>query len=347
MLFYLREQAEIIQSGYLQRLKAAPGRSSVAELNRNPAQLCLESRDYFKMLHGFESVFGARSLALRCYQPASWQDGSIIWDLLDFLGCRPSEGFSVSRHKQNTSLDLESAQLLNVFDSYTVDSAGRKALVEDLLWLAERYPGGEKCFLGEAAVRHIRAYYHDSNVALARRYGIEFDYAPCWIKGSRDGGGTQAAPAFVDELARFSAYPLWHGEELSGPQLESLLGRSSGWSRFENWGVWSVGEESRIEFRLPRSRFSGLEEDFVVEFRGRYFSTVESTQVWLADELLREVDLRHASIRIPLAAVDEDRVARLTLRHLAPVSPADLGTGDDVRALSFGLHSLSYSLAFR
>lgn len=339
VLFYLREQAEILQSGYLQRLKSEAQPLSIAHLNADHSLLVPDSRDYFRLLRKFESVFGREGLALRLYQPDTWRDGSIVWDLLEFLGCAPDDQIAPSVQRQNISLDVQSARILNVYDSYAGDSAHRAALVEDLLWLAQRHPGGSKYFLAADAVQAIRDHYRVSNAALAQRYGIGFACRDC---AAHPPGGRVS---YLDELARLARYPRWKGERLEGPGLAALLQHQPGWSRVESWGAWSLGDASHVEFRLPLSRFTGFEDALVLRFRGRYFADNTSTRVLANDILIGEFDLREGVVNIPFRLLDDDRVVHLQLLHQAPVSPAALGMNDDGRRLAYGLQGIGFDFA--
>ena len=343
VLFYLREQAEIFQSGYLQKLKTARTTLSIAHINAGRAIDDPANRDYFLMLEKFRSIFGKDAVNVRLYQPEIWRDGSIVWDFLDAIGCPPDSSFTPSKSKQNISLDLQSARILNVFDSYGENAGGREALVEDLLWLSQKYPGGGRYFLDEQAVQRIREHYRQSNAALAERYGVEFVYANCCA--GADDSGSGSAVSYTMELATLARYHRWKGEQLEGPELATLLRYSTGWSQFEPWGVWSLGDRSRIEFRLPLPRFTGWEDALVLNFRGCYFGDNTSTQILINGCFLEDADLCEHALRIPLGLLDENRVVLLELRHQAAVSPSYLGTGSDTRALAYGLQSLGYRLA--
>lgn len=347
LLFYLREQAQIIQSGYLQTLKSERNPVSMAHIKRDYSLLEPQERDYFRLLQRFEDVFPEAEIALRPYQPGAWQDGSIIWDFLKFLGCPPGEEFTPAKNRQNPSLDFQSAEILNVFDTYTEDAGHRAALVEDLLWLNQRYPTGSKYFLDPGAVQHIRTFFARSNTALAERYGLEFDYAPCAAAPSPGPGadGTRQEPSYIQELARLAGYPRWAGDQLDGEQLASVLRHNTGWARPETWGTWSLGDASGITFRLPLLRYSGFENSLVLDFRGRYFAQNLSTGIWLNGQFLENTDLRQASLKIPFALLEEDRLVQLELRHAAPVSPAALSGDSDTRCLAYGLERMSYRLS--
>jgi hypothetical protein len=342
VLFYLREQAEILQSGYLQQLKSKKHPLSVAHLNFDQSLFGLASRDYSRMLQKFESVFGREAIAVRLYQPGEWRDGSILWDFLEFLGCPPDSQFNPAKQRQNISLDVQAARVLNVFDSYGDNAAGREALVEDLLWLIQKYPGGSSYFLDETAVQQIRSFYRDSNAALAERYGVEFNYRDCDAGSQGVGNG---GVSYVSELANLARYPRWKGEPLAGSELTTVLQHRAGWSRFETWGVWSLDDVSQIEFRLPLARFTGLEDSITLTFRGRYFADNTSTRIQVNGHYLEDADLREASVRIPIRLLDENRVVHLELRHHAAISPAALALNSDKRRLAYGLHGLSYQFA--
>ncbi|MCB1699676.1 MAG: hypothetical protein H6985_17725 [Pseudomonadales bacterium] len=347
LLFYLREQAQIIQSGYLQGLKSAGSPISMAQLNGDHALLCSVNRDYMRMLQKFETVFTREAIAIRRYEPLEWPAGSIVWDLLAFLGCPPDDEITPSEQRQNTSLDMQAAAILNVFDSYGANPTARAELVEDLLWLIQKYPGGSKYFLDDSALRAIRDFYRASNAALAERYGVEFDYADCVATptGRLEAAGTGAGVSYVQELAGLVRYSRWKGEAMDGPALAALLRHQRGWSRFEAWGVWSLGDISTITFRLPLSRFTGFEDVIILDFRGRYFGGNTSTEIWAGDEFIEDSDLRNAGVNIPLRLLDADRLVHLQLRHHAAVSPAELAIDKDRRRLAYGLQGLSYRLS--
>jgi hypothetical protein len=207
----------------------------------------------------------------------------------------------------------------------------------------QKYPGGGRYFLDEQAVQRIREHYRQSNAALAERYGVEFVYASCCADA--DDAGTGGGVSYTKELAALARYHRWKGERLDGPELATLLQYSPGWSQFEPWGVWSVGDRSRIEFRLPLPRFTGWEDTLVLNFRGCYFCDNTSTQILINGCFLEHANLSEHALRIPLGLLDENRVVRVELRHHAAVSPFNRGTGSDRRALAYGLQSLGYHLA--
>ena len=343
VLFYLREQAEIIQSGYLQGLKATPNPVSISHLNGNHALLFTANRDYSRLLEKFQSVFGREAIAARLYQPEKWRNGSIVWDLLEFMACPPDNQFTPAAHKQNISLDVQSAFMLNVFDSWGENGGSREALVEDLLWLIRKYPGGTKYFLDEAAVQHIRDHYRSSNAVLAARHGVEFNYRECSV--GPQGISNDENVSYIAELAKLARYPRWKGEQLEGLGLAMLLEHSMGWSQFESWGVWSEGEISHIAFRLPLARFSGFEDSFTMNFRGRYLSSNKSTQIWINGNFIDTTNLSEAAVKIPLRLLDENRVAHLELRHQTAKSDVAPGAGSGGGWLVYGLQSLNYLLA--
>jgi hypothetical protein len=342
VLFYLREQAEVIQSGYLQQLKSQKHDVSIAHLNSDYSLLALHSRNYFHMLQKFESVFGRQSIALRPYQPAAWRDGSILWDLLDFLQCEPDRDFVPAGQQQNISLDAQAAEILNIFDVYGSHGAGRTALVEDLLWLIEKYPGGSRYVLDQHAVAHIRDAYSDSNARLAQRYGLEFAYRDCVTQAVPE--SSDGRVSYARELAKLARYSRWAGEPLEGRALDPLVKSGAGWSRVESWGVWSRGDVSSLQFRVPLSRISGMENSLNLHFDGRYFAGNTATEVRVNGELLGNFDLRDTTVKVALQQLDENRVLSLDLHHGAAASPAELELGEDTRRLAFGLQGIRYKL---
>jgi len=62
-----------------------------------------------------------------------------------------------SEQRQNISLGVQAGGILNIFNSSGENPACREALVEDLLWLTQRGPGGnqpwQQALVGDLTMR--------------------------------------------------------------------------------------------------------------------------------------------------------------------------------------------------
>jgi hypothetical protein len=134
-----------------------------------------------------------------------------------------------------------------------------------------------------------------------------------------------------------------------GADIHSRLDFSDGWYRREDWGVWSKGTLSRIRFRVWRKFIKPTCIGVRVVIRGRYFGDNVSTTVEIngqiyADEVL---DGKHPGLELPIDLLLPYETVDITLRHHAPMSPAQLDGREDSRDIAFGLTKLGYVFVWR
>lgn len=114
---YLREQAEVIQSGYFQIVKTGRELCSLSEFHENAVRFSPPARDYAKMLNRFAKVFGERSINVRIFDRAHLKQSNVVVDMLDMLGLEPDTNFSLRPGEDNPSLDMASTSILNLLDA--------------------------------------------------------------------------------------------------------------------------------------------------------------------------------------------------------------------------------------
>jgi peptidoglycan/LPS O-acetylase OafA/YrhL len=135
------------------------------------------------------------------------------------------------------------------------------------------------------------------------------------------------------------------GEEITQPKLfERAAG--SGWSDRENWGIWSVGDDSYLTVRVgdtagrqPRLSIKGsfFLTDRHAALTARLFANdieIARFSPTLSDN---HVDMELA---VPAAALSRDGTLRIRLQVDSPASPKSVGQSGDERILGFGLTSL-------
>ncbi|MHA7776901.1 hypothetical protein [Roseibium sp. M-1] len=121
----------------------------------------------------------------------------------------------------------------------------------------------------------------------------------------------------------------------------------SGWGEIERWGVWMVGPQSLLEFRIPENS----DGECSLRLRGEWFLKGQRTEGRVSVRL-GEGPIRTFEGRLPdnlfnwLLAIDPHEVneRRLVLEINAenPQSMQELGLGDDTRRLSIGLTDLVF-----
>lgn len=340
-LFYLRDQAEVIQSGYLQKLKSRRQKTFLTHFKKDNRLLSPRVRNYLEIIGRFDAVFGAEAISIRVFDRNRFPEGNVVYDVIAALGLGPESRFPVSAHVQNNSLDVASAQLLNVFDSVCDDAEARTLLVDELLQCIQAHGGSGSQFLDEPALQFISGHYASSNKLLMERYAIE----PC---GSRLFAPSITANTRIDEpallvnLSKQLSSPLWSGQVLEGLALDLITTSASGWGNSLPAGVWSLGSLSEISFRLPARMGYVRLQPLRLFFNGVYFGENNSTEVWCQDKFLGRIDLSNGHCDIPIEYVENHRQVDLELHHDFPQSPASLGKNDDSRLLAYRLVSLGY-----
>ena len=343
-LFYLREQSQIFQSGYLQKLKRRKQVEAMATFRHDRALLTPISRDYQAMLERFASVFTRAEFHTRIYNRRSLTGGNIVLDFLDFLDLTPDKKFVLARGLQNISLDVQAAEILNVYDSVSDDAEGREVLVEDLLLLIGQHGAGKKWFLDDGATRYIKEHYAASNRWLSTHYGVDLTTStpanPADL-AAQAADASEPGVKYLTELAELARFSRWNGDRLAGPSLTDLLQHNPGWSGAAGRGAWSLGDTSWICFRLPKSRSTGADKPFSVNIQGRYFGDNVTTGLRINGIPMGEWDLRDSVLELPPGLPDRDRIIELELTHTAPTSPAALDMGADERQIAYCLEAIS------
>ena len=127
-------------------------------------------------------------------------------------------------------------------------------------------------------------------------------------------------------------------ERVRPKQFNSDILLADGWSRPEIWGVWSTGSQSTISLRVAAKVLAG--NGLEIKLRGKYFDGVEPTGVIINGRDFGQHVLKNKSFKVAREVLDGDML-RLRLVHHNPVSPQQLGRGEDARKLKYGLTEIS------
>ena len=345
---YLREQSEIIQSGYFQAAKQRPQKRVIEDYLQSEKLLTPKHINYAHTLGKFAAAFGQQNLQIRVYERDQLVGGDVVVDFLDILGIAVDENFVKSPVNQNISLDPGSIYLLNIIDSYFDDPEGREKLVDSLLNDIECNGARGKYFLEKKQFDFIKHHYQAGNESVARDYlgresGSLFSFKkPTYAVDQAD--YIDYCSAKIGNLHQLIDFRPWDGTELAGLELQRLASPAAGWAVAESWGIWSDRDESLIRFRLMRSRTNPFANWLNVDIKGNYFHDNVQTTVTVPGIAPCELSLQDCRLQVPLAALDIHSTVEIRLKHHNPVSPSSLGVGDDVRKLAFALKSLHFTV---
>ena len=142
--------------------------------------------------------------------------------------------------------------------------------------------------------------------------------------------GTRPVP--FEELA-----PPFERWTASAPDVPAEIARLTGFYGAEPWGRWTQGKVSRIE--LGRA----LPTHFVLELRTRFAlaPNVGRTAVVSVGGIERSFAIRNEPTTVAFSFELEKPARVIEIRVPNPVSPRELGMGEDRRSLGVGIESIA------
>ena len=358
VVVYLREQAEIIQSGHLQQVKR--NRNTVriraleqprTPLERAKAYIALNNpnRNYYRLLRRWQRCAPGSTFAVRIFDRRLLVGGDVVTDFLGALNVRRDAGFIPARPNYNESLDVEGALLIESLQQRPEYRADMVTLVDLTQSVINLEGQSTKHFLSESAVVSIRRHFRRSNLRLARHF-MGCDTSPfkepdnCWRSESLAAIEARAAQLSrkVDALRQIPTLVA----EAAGGDIAAMVDLRQGWCGARPWGVWSSGDESRIRFRIYRHSLLQEIGSLRLLVEGRYYGGNRQTQVQINGVDFGDQALTPGGceLEIPVAALHANEVVEIVLRHHQPISPSVLEGGRDIRALAFGLERVGYVL---
>jgi hypothetical protein len=344
ILAYLREQTEVIQSGYFQAVKQRPQKRLISDFESNDHLINLPHIDYQTIFGRYGSVFGKDSIKARIYRRELLKDKNIVLDFLDFIRVTDYTDFILAKTEQNISLDLGSVQVMNIIDSLSIDANKREQLISILLCEIVANGPDQKYFLSEARKAGIRQLYQKSNKGVIDAYVDNYDGENFPVQ-SIEPPNTPSLDLAAKKMAvlnTFSRFTSWDGECISGTDIAQLTPLDGGWSRPEEWGVWSSGEASIIRFRISPNKVSPHYKQLKLSIKGFYFSDNNNTIVTIKGLEKNTLSLVDNELTIPLTSFDSYGCIEIYLEHQNPCSPKELGQGDDSRKIAFAMKELKF-----
>ena len=139
----------------------------------------------------------------------------------------------------------------------------------------------------------------------------------------------------VKKKAVLQANTLYLANSQSSNEVARAFGE--GWSNFENWGVWSEGNVSRLTFTFsePVTKIELLIQPFVAESREEANITIEVNG--------RRFDEKLSSRSLLRYSFDATRNVDIIFKHKNIKSPLELNINDDNRKINIGLVSFVVS----
>ena len=346
LLVYLREQADITQTGYLQEIKTDGSSITIQDFQRVVLSVrgirarmhCYSrSRNYARMLQRWMRVIRRGRVIVREFQREKLLRGSVVDDFFSSLGLSPDHQFCRVEHFSNPSLDVESAILLNKFDNNSSGALCRRALSFSLQSLVNSEGSGTRYFLSPERVSAIRRYYKRSNDAIAKIIGAEltplFQTPPDCATTETFSSLSAPVEMRASKLAALTVIPMLFATRKphQRPSQGILI---NGWGPIDE-GTWSLGETSLLRFRLPFWMSTRPRGEIAVFLKGHYTKNNSRTRVKVNDMDFGWQNLSSFSreIRLPATCLGDNQTLEVELRHELQEPPPSPLPGMELSAL--------------
>ena len=169
VVFYLREQAEFLQSGLITRaMNRRFPELALLDIPLDSPFLTPTPKRYDVVVDRFERAFGAGSVKLRIYDRPLLDDGDAARDFVKTVGL-PIANVAPGAYSVNTSVCYEVACAVQTLDGLARTTEEEQAL-RRLARNHGRHVRGARFYLGRAHVDRIRSHFRQGNAAVARRF---------------------------------------------------------------------------------------------------------------------------------------------------------------------------------
>jgi len=359
LLIYLREQADIVQTGYLQEIKTDRSTVDIADFR---GLICKRSRlralrycyspmrNYARLLRRWMSIIPKGQVIAREYQRELLTGNNVVDDFLTVLDLSPDDEFIRIEINTNISLDVESAIIVNRIDRSNRLDSPRKACIFSLLSIIHSDGFANRYFLSPRRVAYIRWYYRRSNRAIEKVIGSRlprlFSQVPsCACTYTRE---SILADVNLREqrLAELQSVPMLFGTQFphEAPDPKILV---SGWQEVQAWGAWSDGNVSEIRFRVPFWMIGHEKAKVNIFIKGRYSGGDTRSLLTVNGIEFGWLDLRRfvRSISLPVSALQPNQAVVIQIRHARGGTPdLDQQTSEMSRA-TFGIEKFGIQLS--
>lgn len=340
IILYIREQAQIMQTGAFQSLKHE--KQSFDFLTKQDL-LMPAGRKYETIVDTWLQVFPDAKFKLVVYDREQLKGNDVVEDFFYQLGTPIDDEFSKNNTEINPSLDFYSAQVLSLLESACeFEKYERIEIVSSLLKYNANSCSKEKYFYSKTQVEKIQKHFCKSNKRLLDRFGIEMG---ALVSNKKVWRNSEPRSAVIDRMSRifdhlekdFIRSILPRGK-ISGRELSEILG--VGWYPVNDQISWSKNDRSVINIQLGDSKIVSDKETVYLEISGDYATTVEPvTELFYEGEHLGPYDLSKAKIMIPIDKLEDRKSISITLVHPHSIVPADVGLNEDTRIIAYALRS--------
>ena len=351
LLVYLREQADIVQTGYLQELKTDGSRVDISDFQGiiwKPSRLralryCYSPmRNYARLLRQWMTIIPKGQVIAREFQRDLLVGNNVIDDFLAVLDLSADDEFVRFNINTNISLDVESAIIVNNIDRRTDLKEPRKTYIYSLLSIIHSDGFGHRYFLSARRVASIRRHYKKSNRAIGKIIGSPLpqlfsrappcacNYTTADIRDSVRRKEQRFGALHSTPMLFVTKFP----HELPNPDI-----LASGWKEFQDWGAWSEGDASEIRFRIPFWMISHETASVNIFIKGRYRSENTQSRVIVNGVDFGWLDLRRfdRSISLPVSALQPNQAVAIRIHHGDPQLPADDPRVPETKRNAFGI----------
>lgn len=359
LLVYLREQADIVQTGYLQEIKTTRSPFDIHDFQCLPvkpssvrAMLSCYSpaRNYSRLLRRWMRFIKQGRVIVREFQRELLVNQNVVDDFLSIMNLEPDSEFKRSDDVSNLSLDVESAIIMNHFDRQKEGDMARKATVYSLLSLIHSEGFGARYFLSSRRVSSIRRFFRRSNQAIGRITGASvpqlFSNLPECSRSYTSASMIASVSSRRQKLIDLQETPMLFASRVPHNRPTQRL-LASGWKALEDWGVWSSGKTSTLHFRVPFWMASHGRANLVIFLKGRYLGRNTRSRIVANDMDFGWVDLSKftRSVVLPITALRENQRVVVQIHHEFPQPAADPDLLDREDNASFGLERFGIQFA--
>ncbi len=320
IIYYLREQADVIQSGVLQNIKSQRVDIDLRQQAIEPS--LPDTRDYHATIKRWEKHFPGLECEVVYYDRAVFPDGNVVKDLLSRLGCEDTDDFQFYTQDINISLDVPSALAAQQRLANETDEIARRDYVDALLLNLKNTSAGQKYFLDRQQVTSIRDYYSDSNQQLVDKYGVSSELLDSgrklWVDG--DENFSAETEMLVDSILQaaddIDSYPVLFGGFARDIDLQRYL--AEGWEESGRDGAWTRSASCTLRMRPFLQGVLPFHSQYRLRLQGRYQGDGGQAAVLSVNgEIKGQLESGDTRIHIPFNSVPKSTALDVRI-ELAP-----------------------------
>lgn len=166
IIFYVRQQAALIESVFLQWQKAGHDYGGCV---KNFYEKHKDQFDFMRLIKPWADHFGAQSILARVYDRRVIGD-DVLKDFLLLLGLI-CESDKIATCRANPSLLAEFSEIVAMYDSLSPNKEQREAFVKTLMDLSSRFRSlAHGSIVDESLRQEIEDYYSSTNRVFAETY---------------------------------------------------------------------------------------------------------------------------------------------------------------------------------